>query len=146
MIKYAKVINNETGLCEVGLSTNKQFYRSIGMKELDVQQSDIDGNWYLAYMCPMKTDEQKSLEERERILNLSLTKREVFLGIYRALGITPEQIKAKITDSCALIEFEYANNYFRANPLIDVVGSALGLSSKQLDDFFKDGNYEHLLV
>ena len=59
MKKYAKVINQETGLCEVGLGTNNEFYKSIGMVELDVQQSDIDGNWYLSEKCPMKTDEEK---------------------------------------------------------------------------------------
>lgn len=59
MFKYAKVINNETGLCEVGIGTNSQFYISIGMTELDVQQSDIDKNWYLSDKCPMKTDEEK---------------------------------------------------------------------------------------
>ena len=58
---YAKVINQETGLCEVGLGTNAEFYKSIGMIQLDVQQSDIDNNWYLTEKCPMKTDEQKKL-------------------------------------------------------------------------------------
>ena len=47
MFKYAKVINEQTGLCEVGLGTNTTFYKSIGMVWLDVQQSDIDEAWYL---------------------------------------------------------------------------------------------------
>ena len=64
MIKYARITNQETGLCEVGLGTNSSFYQSIGMTPLDVQQSDIDGSWYLADKCPMKTDEQKELEEK----------------------------------------------------------------------------------
>ena len=59
MIKYAKVINEQTGLCEVGTGTNSKFYQSIGMTKLDVQQSDIDNNWYLTEKCPMKTDEEK---------------------------------------------------------------------------------------
>ena len=46
MIKYAKITNKQTGLCEVGLGTNTKFYQSIGMQQLDVQQSDIDNNWY----------------------------------------------------------------------------------------------------
>ena len=66
MIKYAKIVNQETGLCEVGLGTNNQFYQSIGMTELDVQQSDIDSNWYLTKLCPMKTHEEKEREEKER--------------------------------------------------------------------------------
>ena len=43
MFKYAKVINEQTGLCEVGLGTNTNFYKSIEMVGFDVQQSDIDG-------------------------------------------------------------------------------------------------------
>lgn len=66
MIKYAKVINNETGLCEVGEGTNAEFYKSIGMIELDVEQSDIDFNWYLAEKCPHKSDEEKLQEAKEQ--------------------------------------------------------------------------------
>ena len=145
MIKYAKILNEETGLCEVGLGTNTAFYQSIGMEELDVQQSDIDGCWYLVDKCPMKTDEEKELEERERIAKLKLTKREVFLGLYQAKGVTPEMIKAQITDAQALIEFEYANDYYRGNPLIDVVGATLGITPEQLDKFFETNNYTYLI-
>ena len=145
MIKYAKVVNQETGLCEVGLGTNSQFYKSIGMTPLDVQQSDIDGSWYLIDKCPMKTDEQKELEEKERIAKLSLTKREVFLGLYQAKGVTPDMIKAQITDPQALIEFEYANDYYRGNPLINIVGATLGITPEQLDNFFKTNDYTYLV-
>lgn len=82
--------------------------------------------------------EEQAQKERNRLDLLSLTKREVFLGLYQAKGITPEQIKAKITDPAGLIEFEYANDYFRGNPLIDTVGTALGITSDQLDKFFDE--------
>lgn len=145
MIKYAKILNEETGLVEVGLGTNAEFYQSIGMVEMDVQQSDVDGCWYLTEKCPMKTDEQKELEEKERIAKLKLTKREVFLGLYQAKGVTPDMIKAQITDPQALIEFEYANDYYRGNPLIDIVGATLGITPEQLDKFFETNDYTVLL-
>jgi hypothetical protein len=69
MIKYAKVINNETGLCEVGIGTNAKFYKSIGMKELDVTLSDINGQWYLSDKCPMKSNETKLAEAKQAKLN-----------------------------------------------------------------------------
>lgn len=69
MIKYAKVINKQTGLCEVGIGTNSKFYKSIGMKEQDVSQSDIDGKWYLSDKCPMKSDEDKLAEAKQAKLN-----------------------------------------------------------------------------
>lgn len=66
MIKYAKIINELTGLVEVGLGTNADFYKSIGMCELDVTQSDIDSNWYLSEKCPMKSEEDYAKEREEQ--------------------------------------------------------------------------------
>jgi hypothetical protein len=89
---------------------------------------------------------KQAQKERERIAKLSLTKREVFLGLYQAKGVTPEQIKAQITDPMALIEFDYANEYYRGNPLIDSVGATLGLTSEQLDQFFKTKDWNVLIT
>ncbi len=69
MIKYASVINEETGLCEVAVGTNTKFYESIGMKKLDVQQSDVDGNWYLNEKCPMKSEDEKLQEAKAKKYN-----------------------------------------------------------------------------
>lgn len=82
-------------------------------------------------------EQEEEEKERERIANLSLTKRDVFLALYKDKGITPEQIKAQITDPEALIEFEYASSYYRGNPLIDAIGQTLGYSSEQLDYLFE---------
>ena len=84
------------------------------------------------------TEEEKKQAEKERIALLSLTKREVFLALYKAKGITPEQIKTQITDTEALIEFEYANEYYRGNPLIDLIGAKLGYTSDDLDYLFEN--------
>lgn len=88
---------------------------------------------------------EQVLKEKERIAKLKLTKREVFLGLYQAKGVTPEMIKAQITDTQALIEFEYANDYYRGNPLIDIVGATLGITPEQLDKFFETNDYTFLL-
>lgn len=68
MIKYAKITNEETGLCEVGLGANTAFYQSIGMTEQEVEQA-YDGQWYLKGYAPEKPVEQTAAEvraERER--------------------------------------------------------------------------------
>lgn len=91
------------------------------------------------------TEEEIALQEKERIAKLKLTKREVFLGLYQAKGVTPDMIKAQITDPQALIEFEYANDYYRGNPLIDVIGAQLGFTTEQLDKFFETNDYTCLL-
>lgn len=91
------------------------------------------------------TEEEINQKERERIAKLSLTKREVFLGLYQAKGVTPEMIRAQIIDPMALIEFDYANSYYRGNPLIDIVGATLGITPEQLDKFFEANDYIALL-
>lgn len=65
MMKYGKIINEENGLCEVGTGNNPKIYKNIGYSLLDVQQSDIDNQWYLAEKCPMKTEDVKLLEAKE---------------------------------------------------------------------------------
>ena len=142
MIKYAKVINQETGLVEVGLGTNTEFYQSIGMVELDVQQSDIDNNWYLTELCPMKTDEQKELEEKERIAKLTCTKR-VFALMLQELGISYTMLKELIaTNEQAQLEWDLCVELERKNPLLDVMALQLGVTSEQLDGLFRYANGE----
>ena len=106
----------------------------------------VDGERMFVLMDETPTPEEIEQREKERIAKLSLTKREVFLGLYQAKGVTPDMIKAQITDPAALIEFEYANDYFRGNPLIDIVGATLGITPEQLDCFFETKDYTCLLA
>ena len=53
MKKYAQIIDNETKLCNVGTGTNNDFYKSIGMELLDVEQA-YDGSYYLKGYAPTK--------------------------------------------------------------------------------------------
>lgn len=83
-----------------------------------------------------QTEEEIKEQEQKRIAKLSLTKREVFLALYKSKGITPDMIKNQINDPQALIEFEYANDYFRGNPLVDLLGGVLGCTKADLDYLF----------
>lgn len=157
MIKYCKIINEEKGLVEIGTGTNTNFYKSIGMTQLDVQQSDIDGAWYLTDKCPMKTDEQKAQEEAQKIAMLNLTAADVERAIYKAKGLDFEDIIALIEaqplneDGEAILNIKAlkielkANNFYRGNPYINQVGTLLGLTSQQLDEFFKTNDYTKLI-
>ena len=64
MKKYAKIKNQETKEVRVGDGTNKAFYESIGMTEMDVEQAH-NGSWYVAGYCPAPTYEEieKAREE-----------------------------------------------------------------------------------
>lgn len=87
-------------------------------------------------------EEEKAAAERKRLNLLSLTKREVFLALYKDKGITPDQLRAQITDIEAQIEFDYAEKYYRGNPLINGIGALLGYTPEQLDYLFIHKEFE----
>lgn len=95
----------------------------------------LDGDEYV--LKNEEWEERQAQKEKERIAKLSLTKREVFLALYKAKGLTPEMIRSQITDTEALIEFDYATEYFRFNPLIDKIGLMLGYSSEDINYLFE---------
>ena len=137
MIKYAKIENEETGLCTVGTGTNIDFYKSIGMIELDVQQSDIDGLWYLKDKCPMKTDEEKELEEKKRVAKLKMTPRDFLLAITQ-MGVDFAKIKELMASNPQVeIELNYCNYVYRGNALLDQLCGQFGITTTQLDELFK---------
>lgn len=53
MIKYAKIVNPVTKECMVGTGTNAEFYKSIGMTEMDVEKA-YNGRWYVTGYAPEK--------------------------------------------------------------------------------------------
>ena len=63
MLKYAKIENEETKQVSVGLGTNTDFYKSIGMSEMNVEQA-YNGSWYLVGYVPEKPQEEKEKDVR----------------------------------------------------------------------------------
>ena len=63
MLKYAKIENQETKQCSVGIGTNFDFYKSIGMQEMDVEKAWNEA-WYLKGYAPEKPE---SVIKQERI-------------------------------------------------------------------------------
>ena len=63
MIKYAQIINEQTKQCEVGIGTNAEFYRYVGMTEMEVEQA-YDGAWYVKGYAPEKPIEELQAEVR----------------------------------------------------------------------------------
>ena len=65
MRKYAKITNEETKECSIGVGTNVEFYQSVGMTEMDVEQA-YNGNWYVSGYAPAQPEPtyvQKRLAE-----------------------------------------------------------------------------------
>ncbi len=87
MQKYAKVIDEETGACIVGLGDGKEaaeYYESQGMSLLDVEQA-ANGGWYLAGKVPEVT------------ITSEWVNKELFLDALYAL-VPAEQLAAKLQD------------------------------------------------
>lgn len=59
MQRYCKIIDNETGLVQLGVGCSDDFYKAIGMKQRNVEQSEVDYQWYVSAKCPHYTEEEK---------------------------------------------------------------------------------------
>lgn len=116
---------------------------------------DDNGQWQ------KRSDEEfetKIAQEKEAALQmLSLTAADVERALYKAKGMDFEDIIAlceaqplnegetpAIDVKALKIELK-ANNFYRGNPYVEQIGKLLGFTDEQLNAFFEDGNYEHLL-
>ena len=90
---YAKIINEETKVCSVGIGTDTAFYKSIGMSEMEVEQA-YNGEWYLKGYAPVKPE--PTLEEQvsslEQTYGMTRWQRE---GILAEGSLYSEYTKAK---------------------------------------------------
>ncbi len=80
MKKYAKIDNELTKQCSVGLSTNIEYYKSIGMTEMDVEQS-YNGQWYVAGYAPEPPQPSKEeiLAEKRALRNQYLQNSDKYM-------------------------------------------------------------------
>lgn len=62
---FAKIINEETKQCEVGVGTNTEFYKLIGMTEMGVEQA-YNGQWYVKGYAPEEPAPTKEEQEQAR--------------------------------------------------------------------------------
>lgn len=113
------------------------FYQ-LEKQEYTDKEYVLDGDEYV--LKDETWEEKQLLKEREIVSKLSLTKRELFLCLYTALGITPDSIRERLlSNQESLIEFDYAEKYYRGNPLVETLGLALGLTPKIIDEIFISG-------
>ena len=81
MIKYAKIINDATKLCEVGLGDTVDYYKSLGMTTMEVEQA-YNGSWYLEGYAPIKPEPslEEQLSKLEKDYNMPRVIREGILA------------------------------------------------------------------
>lgn len=98
------------------------------------------------------TEEEIKKQERERLDGLKMTRGDVFEALILARGLTKPQIRAMIenaeldtiTKALYLNRFDEALDFYRGFPAFDMLGQALGVTPKQLDDFFETKDYHYL--
>lgn len=85
---------------------------------------------------------EQAEKERERIMNLSLTKADVLLALYADKGLAPDDIKAMLKDNVpALIKFDYASSYYRGDEVVIALGTALGYTAEEMDYLFENKKF-----
>ena len=143
MYKYVKDKTEEKYFDTVCNNTNDASF-----EYLDVEQSEVDGRWYLPEECPHLTPEQEAQKERERLDALTLTPADVERALYKAKGMDFEDLKALIAQQAPQIDMKglaiefRANNFYRGVVvggirLIDTVGALLGYTPKDMDYLFE---------
>lgn len=81
MIKYAKIINENTNKVDVGLGNNTAYYSHLGMTPIEVEQA-YNGEWYVqgyAPQEPAETSEEK-LRRLEKEYEMPRVLREAILA------------------------------------------------------------------
>ena len=123
-------------------------YEDLEIKEVE--------EGYVIYNFELMTIEEKEAKEtqkeRERLDKLSMTRGDVFEALILAKGLTKPQIRAMIeqaeldtmTKALYLNRFDEALDFYRGFPVFDMLGQALGVTPKQLDDFFETKDYHYL--
>ena len=66
MKRYAQIVNQETKVCSVAQGANTDFYKAIGMTEMEVEQG-YDGNWYVQGYAPEKPIEEIQAEAQKQL-------------------------------------------------------------------------------
>ena len=84
-MKYAKIINDNTKQCIVGIGTDTEYYKSIGMELMDVEKG-YDGGWYLSGYAPKKSYETIQYEYTNLIQSI-LNKEAQALGYDNCLSV-----------------------------------------------------------
>lgn len=64
---YCKYGETTKKCLEVGTGTNTEFYKSIGMVDMEVEQA-YDGSYYLKGFAPTKPAEQIALEDTQQAM------------------------------------------------------------------------------
>lgn len=141
VLKYAKLIANNR--YAVALGDNEEYFKKIGYTLLDVTKSDKDNQWYLTSECPMKTEEEITKEEQDKINHLTMTALD-FVTYIKKAGVTDEvilqylQANPSVQLQLTLCQNVYCGVVRQLCPI--KITEELTLTDEQVVNIFKDKN------
>ena len=116
MLKYAQIIDEKTKEVSVGVGTDTEFYQSIGMEEMEVEQA-YNGEWYIKGYAPTQsldelkvykinelkttrdTEEVKPIEYNGNLFDFDDKARDRINSAIIALSITGQSIEWTTADN-----------------------------------------------
>ncbi len=135
-------IQNESILIADNSAALAKYYNNVQELPIDYEYNKyIIENGTLVINSNFENEQEQ--KEHERIARLSLTSADVERAIYKAKGLDFEDILELVKDNPEIdvkalkIEFK-ANNFYRGNPYVDIIGGVLGYSSNDLDFLFEN--------
>lgn len=141
---YCKILDEETGLVQLGAGCSDEYYEEIGMAKRDVEQSEKDGEWYLENKCPHYTPEEKAQMEQDRINNLTMTPLD-FIKVLESLGLTLAQITAFLDSNLEIkTQLTYCNSVYCGvvKSFLPMTIGKLTITAEMAEQAFKAKNGE----
>lgn len=143
---------------------NEELLKEYGYKPvIDTLRPSYDDFYYTASSKWVENEDEivkeweiKSKDEaevQEQINNLYMRRGDVFEALILAKGIGKQQIRTMIenadtindvTKALYLNRFDEAIDFYRGYPIFNLLGDILGITNKQLNDFFITKDYKYL--
>ena len=148
MVQYYGIVKDGVldGIYGLPCVENEHNHNVIATEEQYNNAMEYGQNYYIVeddtIVLNPNYEQEEQQKEAERISHLKATKRVIALMLQQ-LGISYSQLKSLIaTNEQAQLEWELCVELERCNPLLDVMGQQLGLTSQQIDQMFKYANGE----
>lgn len=126
-------------------------YQGLEVLESETPIDSVDNKFY--FIDDPEYIAKKKAEEDEKISQLHMTRGDLFEALILAKGITKAQIRQMIETFPSLTEveralylnrFDEALDFYRGYPAVDLIGTAIGVTSDQLTKFFETKDYHYL--
>ena len=113
---YAIIINEETKQVSVGTGTNVEFYKSIGMAEMEVEQA-YDGSWYVKGFAPEKPVEELQAQVRavrNQYLEIYVDPKQLVM-VWNSLSADDKKLYADYRQY--LLDYPQTEGWYLQNPM-----------------------------